>query len=140
MAVLKSCCLTPWLSNFLNTLQGFLCRLDPVPLSESLITINSRGLLSPKVSRRGMPKQSTNPVFYVNTMLGANLSDQIPGGPNPTLTLTLNSEPPQRGRKKWCRAKMVEKCRKTFLTLFDDFLTFFFLPCSKIVEKCRKTF
>ena len=26
-----------------------------------------------------------------NTMLGANLSDQIPGGPNLTLTLTLNS-------------------------------------------------
>ena len=25
------------------------------------------------------------------TMLGANLSDQIPGGPNLTLTLTLNS-------------------------------------------------
>ena len=26
-----------------------------------------------------------------STMLGVNLSDQIPGGPNLTLTLTLNS-------------------------------------------------
>ena len=26
------------------------------------------------------------------TMIGANLSDQIPGGPNLTLTLTLNSK------------------------------------------------
>ena len=27
----------------------------------------------------------------IPTMLDPNLSDQIPGGPNPTLTLTLNS-------------------------------------------------
>ena len=33
-----------------------------------------------------VPKQ-----MGTNTMLGANLSDQIPGGPNLTLTLTLNS-------------------------------------------------
>ena len=27
---------------------------------------------------------------------------------------TLFSEPPKRGQKKWCLAKIVEKCRKTF--------------------------
>ena len=44
----------------------------------------------------------------------------------------------QKGPEKRCRAKIVEKCRKTLLT----FLTIFdvFLPCAKIVEKCRKTF
>ena len=31
------------------------------------------------------------PKASYNTMLGTNLSDQIPGGPNLTLTLTLNS-------------------------------------------------
>ena len=31
------------------------------------------------------------PKVSYNTMLGANLSDQIPGGPNLTLTLTPNS-------------------------------------------------
>ena len=44
------------------------------------------------------------------------------------------SEPPERGRKtgaeNWCRAKIVEKCRKIFLTIFDVFL-----PCAKNVEK-----
>ena len=44
----------------------------------------------------------------------------------------------EKGPEKRCRAKIVEKCRKTFwhfLTIFDVFC-----PCAKIVEKCRKTF
>ena len=32
-----------------------------------------------------------NVYFWGTTMLGANLSDQIPGDPNLTLTLTLDS-------------------------------------------------
>ena len=44
----------------------------------------------------------------------------------------------QKGPEKRCRAKIVEKCRKNSLTLFDDFWRV--LPCAKIVEKCRKTF
>ena len=34
---------------------------------------------------------SPSPNVAQHTMLGANLSDQIPGAPNLTLTLTLNS-------------------------------------------------
>ena len=49
------------------------------------------------------------------------------------------SEPPpppkKKGPEKWCRAKIVKKCRQWFLTLCADFWRF--LPCAKIVEKCR---
>ena len=50
------------------------------------------GLSDPFVMERVFGKVVlVAPFFSTSTMLGANLSDQIPGGPNPTLTLTLNS-------------------------------------------------
>ena len=50
------------------------------------------GTLAPQLSAREVPGRDV-PAGKGGggTMLGANLSDQIPGGPNLTLTLTLNS-------------------------------------------------
>ena len=45
---------------------------------------------------------------------------------------------PQNGLENWCCAEIVEKCRKTLLTPFDDFWRF--LPCAKNVEKCQRYF
>ena len=55
-------------------------------------------------------------------MLGANLSDQIPGGPNLTLTLTLNSnletkrptQNPEIPKKHRVHANFFEKFARTF--------------------------
>ena len=46
---------------------------------------------------------------------------------------------PQKGPEKWCRAKIVEKCRKTF---FDDFLTIFdvFRPARRLPKSVEKLF
>ena len=67
-----------------------------------------------------------------------------PTHPEPFLTPVLNfphqkglergplSEPPQKGPENWCRAEIVEKCRKKIwhvLAIFDCFL-----PCAKNVE------
>ena len=48
------------------------------------------------------------------------------------------SPPKGAGPENWCRAKIVEKCRKYFwhfVTILDVFW-----PCAKNVEKCRKYF
>ena len=43
-------------------------------------------------SNFGIPEALAEGTPTYTTMLGAYLSDQIPGGPNLTLTLTLNSK------------------------------------------------
>ena len=48
------------------------------------------------------------------------------------------SQSPPKGAGKWCRAKIVEKCRKNFLTIFDDFCPA--LKLSKSVEKLLDAF
>ena len=35
-----------------------------------------------------------------------------------------NNQRPPRGPENWCHAKLVKKCRKLCLTLFDDFRRF----------------
>ena len=49
-----------------------------------------------------------------------------------TSSVSLGVRAPQKGPENWCRAKIVEECRKIFLT--------FFCPARNHVEKCRKTF
>ena len=55
------------------------------------LLVNSSPTPHPMGSCRGLPCNSPLATPTFSTMLGTNLSGQIPGGPNLTLTLTLNS-------------------------------------------------